>query len=219
MKEQPWKEDETHESSREYWRNPRRFATFDELHISKPEYYAQEGLGALSDWVIENLCNAGLEQRHKVLEIGSNCGRNLQRLFDKGFTNAFGVEISPEAVDYAWVAHPQIADRIMCSEAQPYLAMQRSCSFDAIFTQGVLMHVPPTDDYLFEQMARVARYIISVNEVEGAGGILVRHKFARNYREVFEDRCGWKQVFEGAHANAITRVFRREEDIDADEAD
>ena len=203
-----------HESSREYWRNPRRFATLDELHVSKPEYYAQESLGALSDWIIEVLCNAGLEQRHKILEVGCNCGRNLQRLFDKGFTNAFGVEISPEAVDYAWVAHPQIADRIMCAEAQSYLAMQRSGSFDAIFTQGVLMHVPPTDDYLFEQMARVSRYLIFTNEVETAGGILVRHKFTRNYRKVFEDRCGWKQIFEGAYSPSITRVFRHANNAD-----
>ena len=205
---------EWHETSREYWRNPRSYATPAELHISEPKYFTQDYLGALSDWIIENLCNAGLEKRHRILEVGSNCGRNLQRLFDNGFTNVFGVEISPEAVDDAWMVHPQIADRIMCASAQSYLAMQRSGSFDAIFTQSILMHIPPGEDYLFEQMARVARYLILTNEVENAAGILARHKFARNYREVFEDRCGWKQVFKGAHSTCTTRVFRH-----ADEAD
>jgi len=199
-----------HETSREYWRHPRRYATSDEMHISEPKYYAQEGLGALSEWLIEVLRDARLSRSHRILEVGCNCGRNLDHLFKAGFTNVFGVELNPEAADHAWTAYPRIADKIVCSDAQSYLAEQASNSFNVVFTQGVLMHIQPDEDYLFGQMARVARHLILVNEVEIAAGILERHKFARNYKEVFEAFDGWVQVFEGSYSNAITRIFQKE---------
>lgn len=198
------------EKAREYWRNPRLYATPEELGICEPKFFAQESLGALSDWLIEALRSARLSRSHKILEIGCNCGRNLDRLFKAGYTNVFGVEISPEAVDYAWVVHQRIANKIVCTDAQSYLAEQGPNSFHVIFTQSILMHVPPEEDYLFGQMARVARHLILVNEVERMTQILERHKYPRNYREVFEAFDGWQQIFKGGYSSGTTRVFQKE---------
>ena len=199
----------------EYWRNPRLHAqNDDELMISMPDFFAP--LHELSKYL------GGLIERHvadknsRILEVGCNIGRTLNWLISNGFERVYGVEISPEAVEEAWVRFPEIAGRISCQDGQSYLATKKSRSFDVIFTQSCLMHVSPEEDVLFRSMARVAREVIMTNEQEtiNPGCTLERWKWGRNYREVFEP-LGWRQIW-ARHNNPVrgvehstTRVFYR----------
>lgn len=198
------------ESTREYWRNPRLYASEDELHISVPEFYAQEGHDVISSWIVDTLEAVGLQHHQTILEIGCNCGRNLNMFMKRGYRNLWGVEISPEAVEYSHEVFPLVSDRIVCRDAQSFLAEQKTGAFNVIFTQGVLMHIP-RDDMLFAQMARVANNVIFTNEVESVTPfvILERHKHGQNYKEVFEAFDGWRQIMEAPFQSSMTRVFQR----------
>ena len=191
------------ESSSEYWKHPRRYANKNELRVSLPEYYASKSLNHVSEWIGKQLLGHG----GTILEVGCNCGRNLDHLFGLGLS-VHGVEISPEAVEHARTAFPLIASYITMMDAQLYLSRQEDGAFDAIFTQGVLMHIPHDSD-LFAQITRVARDTILVNEVEKPSGIIARHKYTRNYKTLFES-LGWKEVFSAPYGTSMTRVFSRQ---------
>ena len=197
------------ETSREFWRDPFKYATNEtEVQFGTPSYYTNpDTTRVISQNIIRILADAGAKKTWNILEIGCNCGRNLDYLAREGYTNIAGVEINPAAVEYAWRVHPDIAKHIRVADAQSILAMCCPEAFDLIFTQSVLMHVPPEDAYLFGQMARVAKKMILTCEVEmGQGGNLMRHKFARDYCEVFE-RLGWTQIFETEEQRRTVRVF------------
>ena len=190
------------ESSSEYWKYPRRYAIGAELPVSLPSYYASESLNHLGEWIGERLSGCS----GRILEVGCNCGRNLDYLKGIGL-DVYGVEISPEAVEYAKTAFPLIASDITLMEAELYLSAQEDGAFEAIFTQGVLMHVPHNSG-IFPQMARVAGGTILVNEVEKPRGIIERHKYTRSYKNLFES-FGWKEVFSKPYGSSMTRVFGR----------
>lgn len=189
------------ESSSEYWKHPRLYASKEELRVSLPEYYAHESLNPLNEWIGKQLIAHGVDN---ILEVGCNCGRNVAHLLSLGL-NARGVEISPEAVEYAKTAFPTAYPHITLMDAELYLACQDS--FGAIFTQGVLMHVPHNSG-LFAEIARVASDLILVNEVERPKGIIERHKYSRSYKALFEG-LGWQEVFSAPFRTSMTRVFRR----------
>ena len=189
------------ESSSEYWKHPRRYASKNELRVSLPEYYASESLNHVSEWIGKQLMAHGADN---ILEVGCNCGRNIAHLLSLGL-NVQGVEISPEAVEYAKTAFPTAYPHITLMDAEEYLTRQDS--FGAIFTQGVLMHVPHASG-LFNEIARVASDLILVNEVENPAGIIERHKFKRSYKSLFEG-LGWQEVFSAPYGTSMTRVLRR----------
>jgi len=189
------------ESSSEYWKYPRLHAIGRELRVSLPEYYASESLNHVSEWIGKQLMAHGADN---ILEVGCNCGRNIAHLLELGL-NVRGVEISPEAVEYAKTAFPTAYPHITLMEAESYLTSQDS--FGAIFTQGVLMHVPHASG-LFYEIARAASDLILVNEVESPAGIIERHKYKRSYKSLFEG-LGWREVFSARYGTSMTRVFRR----------
>jgi len=204
------------ETSREYWQNTRRYAkNAEEIKVGEPSYYGRQQFdgewsgNVVSDKVGALLVAAEVPREWSVLEVGCNCGRNLNLLHGIGYKNIRGVEISSEAAEYAWAVYPAIANRITVSDAQSFLAVCPPNSYDVIFTQSVLMHVPPEEDYLFAQMARVARKIILTCEIEmNQISCLARHKFARNYKDVFE-ALGWKQLLEAEDDRRILRIFKK----------
>jgi SAM-dependent methyltransferase len=196
------------ETSREYWRDPYKYATNDgEQLFGTPSYYLDPFNQTISENIERILSEYGIDRNWRILEIGCNCGRNLDYLSRKGYTRVAGVEINPAAVEHAWRVLPHVAKNMVVSDAQSFLAMSKPKTWDVIFTQSILMHVPPEDSYLFGQMARVADKMILTCEVEmGQRGDLMRHKFARNYGEVFT-KLGWKQVHAEPERRRTVRLF------------
>ena len=197
------------ETSREYWRNPLAYARNDkEVMFGTPAFYSEQMFNPISEQLVQMLEMVGADKAWRVLEVGCNCGRNMAHLLRAGYKHIWGVEINPEAVEYAWGSFPSVAGRMRVSDAQSFLATKPSNSYDLIFTQSVLMHVPPEDDYLFKQMSRVSSKMLFISEVEVQAGNLMRHKFNRNYREVFE-ALGWRQVLLKPHDRRVMRVCTR----------
>ena len=198
----------------EFWRNPRHAGDIAGLEYCLPEYYADPKLIPLSGYMAKMIVDH-VQYGSSILEIGCNCGRNLYHLREFGFSEVFGVEINPEAVELAWRRYPEIAGQITCADARSYLAAQPSRSVDVIFTQSVLMHIPPEDESLFRSMARVAGLSIVTNEVEINKGMLMLYKWDRNYNDVFE-QLGWEQMYFNPRSgmpgasSTVSRVFKRD---------
>jgi len=195
------------ETSREYWRSPDKYhQNVHEKNFGRPEFYLDSKFNAISEQIVEMLDAVGADKSWRILEVGCNCGRNIKFLLQAGYENVEGVEINPEAVEVSWEEIPHVARRIQVADAQSFLAMKPPNSYDLIYTQSILMHVPPEDDYLFKQMSRVASKMLFVSEVEIQVGNLRRHKYDRNYKDVFE-RLGWRQVLVAPNNHRIMRVF------------
>ena len=197
------------ETSREFWRNPDTYARNEkEVGFGEPSFYAEAQFNYISEQIVRMLELVEADKAWKVLEVGCNCGRNMDHMLRAGYEDIEGVEINPKAVEYAREHFPEVASGMTVSDAQSFLATKPPGSYDLIYTQSVLMHVPPEDDYLFEQMARVAGKMLFISEVEVQAGNLLRHKFNRNYREVFE-ALGWRQILLKPHDRRVMRVFTR----------
>jgi SAM-dependent methyltransferase len=158
------------------------------------------------------------EENPSILELGCSVGRNLHYLLEAGYTKLTGIEINPDAVARAmtWVDGQNVADKVSVIEGsiENYLAEPAARSKGIIFTQSVLMHLPPTSEWVFEAMKERAASLIVVHEVEKVrevkavrdiGGDL---RWARNYRSVFEDE-NWDMIEMTKYWPLVLRVFRR----------
>ena len=197
------------ETAREFWRDPIKHSRTEmEANYGTPYFYLSDHNERISRTIERVFAHVGVQKGWDILEVGCNCGRNIAYLQDAGYLNVTGVEINPEAVEYAWAALPPAARAMTVSDAQSFLAMKPPNSYDVVFTQSVLMHVPPEDDYLFGQMARVASKGVLTCEVETQSGELLRHKFNRNYRGVFEG-LGLTQIGVLPERRRTIRMFRK----------
>ncbi len=163
---------------------------------------------------------AGLITRHappqaSILELGSSVGMNLKALWDAGFRNLAGLEISPQAVEQFKALHPQEAahTRLIVSSIEESIRSIGDGEFDVVFSVRTLAHVHKESDWVMAEVARITRSVLITVEVEEPRDW---KQFARNYREVFED-CGMKQIEQPQfdrnmakmNATTIVRVFNR----------
>lgn len=80
----------------------------------------------------------------KILEIGCNKGYLLNAISKSGFQHVFGIDLSPEDIEFAKKNNPEIAENIICADAYTYLANHEK-HYDAIILKAVLEHVPKND--------------------------------------------------------------------------
>ena len=121
----------------------------------------------------------------RILEVGCNVGRNLAYLYDHGYPNVTGIEISPHAVDQLRLTYPQLADRpIHVGPAGEVLPTLPDQAFDLVFTMAVLEHIHPDESRIFDEMVRVSRDVLAI---EPKGKVSHRH-FPHDIPTVFTSR-------------------------------
>ena len=127
-----------------------------------------------------------------ILELGCNCGANLNGLLCRGYKHLHGMEINETAISQMKCSFPDLAGiaTILVGSLEELLPKAPTAGVDVIFTMAVLIHIHPRSNYLFDEMVRVARKYICVVENETANCAYV---FSRNYRRVFE-RLGCSHV-------------------------
>jgi len=152
----------------------------------------------------------------KILEIGCNVGRNLHYLHQAGFRNLCGIEISQQAVDLMVQRFPEMAEsaRILVGPVEEKIKELSDGEFDLVFTMAVLEHIHTESEWIFAEMARVAKdYLITL---EDEAQLSWRH-FPRNYKKIFEP-LGFQELesFEcvmethGMNPNFRGRIFKKE---------
>ncbi len=120
-----------------------------------------------------------------VLEVGCNAGANLARLRALGYPSLSGVEINPAAIEELRRVFPALAAAAEIRQGRLEDALPRlpTNGFETIFAMGVLHHVHPSSNWVFAEMARVARRHICTIEPEQ---VVCHYIFCRDYRRVFE---------------------------------
>jgi 2-polyprenyl-3-methyl-5-hydroxy-6-metoxy-1,4-benzoquinol methylase len=149
-----------------------------------------------------------------ILEVGCNVGRNLECLRQAGYTRLAGIEINQDAIDLLQRQFPQLAETasITISPVEEAIVKLNKSSFDVVFSMAVLVHIHTDSDWVFAEMARVARR--NIITIEDELNCTERH-FKRNYKTIFEAH-GFRQLnerdckdIEGLDASYTARVFAR----------
>lgn len=185
-----------------YWRNPPD-------SINKPSEYAK--YTQRSEFLMDILPNYATKD-FNILELGCNCGRNLQALYLAGYKHLSGVDINTTALKYGESIYPDLYSAAeFYNESIESWIKTNSVLYDLIFTMAVLEHIPKESEWIFYNISHKARYNIITIEDENSGS--PKH-FPRNYKVIF-DQLGWWQLFEKQASKAdelegiTARVFTR----------
>lgn len=177
----------------------RRESTLDQVHsywrgasdeANRPEAYidADPKRGEL---LLRLLGTCRLDDP-SILEIGCNVGRNLECLRQAGYRRIAGIEINQSAVDLLKQHYPQLAETasITVSSVEDAITALADASVDVVFSMAVFVHLHTDSDWVFGEIARVARKHIITIEDETCE--TERH-FKRNYKDIFE-ALGFRQL-------------------------
>jgi 2-polyprenyl-3-methyl-5-hydroxy-6-metoxy-1,4-benzoquinol methylase len=165
-----------------YWTNPPD-------KQNKPSEYAK--YIKRSDFLMSFLPNY-VTKDESILELGCNCGRNLNALYLAGYYNLTGIDINATAIQYGSIAYPDLYSiaEFYTESIESWMSTNPS-QYDCIFTMAVLEHIPKGSEWIFYNIAHKARNTIIT--IEDEQSISEKHH-PRNYQQVF-DALGWRQVF------------------------
>lgn len=192
-----------------FWMDPETSgAPNKRIRKCKPEFYLD--LENVSKLVVSTLKHHA-KKSYTILEIGCGTGRNLVALKKAGFKHISGIELSPKTVAVGWKAFPEYKDiQVIIGAAEKVI--DEVGDFDVIFTSGLLMHIPPEHEWLFERISQKARKIIMTNEGESLRAFS-EHAWNRDYKVIFE-ALGWEEMemetgekYPPLPATTIKRVF------------
>jgi SAM-dependent methyltransferase len=159
-----------------YWKAGRReivprLQLYDFLSQRRPEgqYYATTPKWSARSQTIINELSPFIAKEDNILEIGCNMGRNLNHLWQAGFKNLRGIEISEHAVNRLRIEYPCLAmTQVDIGPAELAIQKYGKNSIDVIFTVSVLEELHPDCKFLFSEVARVARkYVLAIEPRHG----------------------------------------------------
>jgi 2-polyprenyl-3-methyl-5-hydroxy-6-metoxy-1,4-benzoquinol methylase len=187
--------DELHD----YWRSP------DEMN--NPSSYLQASKRI--EYLV-SLVKQYVKPNASILELGCNVGRNLYQLWKAGYHNLSGVEINPEALKLMKQNFPDM--QVITYEGTIEDRIKELGKYDLVFTMAVLEHIHSDSEWVFPEIAKRARMLITI---EGEKKNVSELHFPRNYKNVFE-ALGLHQIYEkhlsqkeGLNTKFYTRVFTK----------
>jgi SAM-dependent methyltransferase len=204
-----------------FWLDPTKSGAPDKRVSScRPEYYL--GLDNVTTLVVSTVKHYA-KKSDSILEIGCGTGRNLVALKKAGYKYLTGIEISPKTVEVGWEHFPTYKKiQVIIGAAEKVI--DEVGDFDVIYTSGLLMHIPPEHEWLFERISQKARKVIMTNEGELKRKV-TEHAWNRDYKVIFE-ALGWKEVemetgdkYPPLPATTIKRVFIKPPQVEEIEAD
>ena len=102
-------------------------------------------------------CTPGLKD--PVLDLGCNCGRFLDYLRERGYTNLHGVDISRAAREYMDEVFPELAKIVdlQCATFQEYLSSQPDLSMETVFSHGATVELVHPSFPLIKHICRISK--------------------------------------------------------------
>lgn len=185
-----------------YWKNP------NDPEYNSPKLYLEsdtKNTKILLDIVNEYFDNKEI----KILELGCNVGRNINKLFESGFKNLFAIEINSEAIKLMKKSFPDTfsSTTIFESSIESKIKEFSDDQFDLVFSMAVLMHVHKDSNWIFQHIARISKKNLIIMENEN---VKARKNFPRNYKTIFE-KFGLKEKKSFNLDDGYTcRIFSRE---------
>ncbi len=180
----------TADQARAFWSKPSKA---DSLDVGKndPADYLTFNDGR-TEMLFDKVKELLPDKQTKILELGPNAGRNLGFLYEQGYENLHGIEINQEAVDLMSTNYPEVAKNVQVNSIEKAIIGMTDNEFDLVFSMAVLEHVSTESDFIFNEIARIAkRYIISIEDEVTSWS--ERH-FPRNYKEIFGQHA-WVEIF------------------------
>jgi SAM-dependent methyltransferase len=160
-----------------YWRTP--------PDRNVPASYLTKGWGR-SAWLVELAQKhlGGDARNNSLLEIGCNIGRNLEYFHRAGFRGLSAIEINEDAVKLLREHFPEMGSiaQIHVGPVEEIIRTFDDNQFDVVFTMAVLEHIHTESEWVFGEMARVARRFVIT--IEDERHVSDRH-FPRNYGKIF----------------------------------
>lgn len=91
----------------------------------------------------EYLKKFNLNQKNVILDIGCNIGSLVNKLYQTGYPNVFGVDISDEAINFGKEKYKNIAEKLLNYEGKklPF----KNDSLDVVLMFDSIEHIPKVD--------------------------------------------------------------------------
>lgn len=188
-----------------FWPNVGAELALLENNYCKPEYYTE-----LDPWsvdLVEEIAFRASSRSAKILDLGCNCGRHLHGLWQLGFTDLHGVDLSREAFEDMAGRFPGLPDDVTltCALFQEFLTAAPSESYEIVYSRGIAIESVHPSFPLVSEIARIARRFVVLVLVEQAD-------HTRFWTYEFT-RAGFSKVMEVYPHEALDQhlmVFRRQ---------
>lgn len=143
-----------------YWRNA-------ESTHNKSKNYNTERTQERSKYLLELFKRYNFDKLYNILELGCNCGRNLNSLFEAGYKNLVGIDLNKSLIDFTkefkFLEFPSLKAEFIYSSIEDYLLKFANSQFDIVFSMAVLQHVSLDSNWIFEHLSRItSKYLILI---------------------------------------------------------
>jgi len=200
----------------EFWKDPTKSGAPDKrIRSCRPEWYLN--MENVSELVVSTIARYALK-KDSILEIGCGTGRNLVALKKSGYKKVSGIELSEKTVGIGREHFPTYKN-IPVEIGPAEKLIDEVPDADVIYTVGLLMHLPPEHEWIFERIAQKARKVIMVIEGESLRATS-EHAWNREYGSIFE-ALGWKEVevetcekYPPLPQTTVKRVFIKPEPVE-----
>lgn len=164
----------------------------------------------------------GLRKGAKILEIGCNCGRNLEAYF-RHDCDVYGVDICKESIDFCKQKFKNFEHNFTSIDVfnnSSYFSRYPEDYFDVAFSMGVLMHMPHSTEKtaLIAEILRISKntffYELCDNDtLSNSSGVIGYENFhekgyylsSEDYRQYSDD----VKLSEDIHQNRLRFFYRR----------
>lgn len=157
-----------------HWENPKDH--------NQPENYNRQGTSQRSKYLYGLLKKYKINTNSKILEIGCNCGRNMNYIYSKGYNKLTGIEINANAINLQKELFPNLKANLINSSIEDCILNLKDNSFDIVFTMAVIQHIHLDSNWIFGHIARINKKWLIIIELD----------LYRNYKKIF-GKLGYKQ--------------------------
>lgn len=169
------------ESCHNYWSE----IVNDICSLNQPIFYANKNKTILNFLI--QYWSSYVSKTHNILELGCNCGVNLDYLYNNGYKNLSGIEINRFAIDEMKRLYPTLYNNITILNypIEDIITTIPNKSYDTVFTMAVLMHIHPSSiKKVFTEIERItSKYVITL---ENENSVISDITFIRNYKKEFK---------------------------------
>ncbi|WP_336003183.1 class I SAM-dependent methyltransferase [Halorientalis halophila] len=200
----------------------------DETHRSwaersgqySPAYYAEIGPNEVSE-TLASVLSYYAEEGAEILEIGCSSGRHLAHLRREGFENLTGIDINDDSFAVMREHYPTLAETgtFHTGAIEDLVPEFAADEFDVVYSVETLQHIPPENEWVFEDLTRITSDLLVTAENEGNSPRRGREDqsvakvdddfplYFRAWKEVFTD-LGLAQLLCEPTDRDTVRVFR-----------